>query len=281
LKIPSTVIRGDILIKKKVSMNSLFDDDFDPFAFMQGFGRMQPFAMTTQEVVLDVQPAVAGVSPWLPAMSLEIVETWDDAQQKQVGEALSRTFQIVAEGVNSNQLPSLNEGQMNSSFFKVYADKPELFDEIKNGIIKSSRKESFTIIPQKAGLLTLPEISIAWWDVTKKEKVVTTIPSRTLQILPAFNNTQGNLENRENSSSEINVSSSLTTPILSPLIYGSIAGLALLLVVAICWGIVLQRRMARLLKPEKNEKITENHQKKRLKPSKSGKNEKLPDLNPT
>src|SRR5262249_49810796 len=130
---------------------------------------------------------------WIPARSLKIEELWDETQTLQVGEPLTRAFNITAEGLKSNQLPSLNEQQISDNHFKIYADKPVLGDEAQDGGIKSYRKEQYTLIPQKSGKLTLPEISVAWWDVIKKEKVFAHIPARTLQILPASEHAANNI----------------------------------------------------------------------------------------
>ena len=74
---------------------------------MTGFERLKPFSLSTSEAVLDVQPPAAGVNPWLPARSLNLVEIWDDSQTLQAGEPIALGFKIVAEGILSNQLPSL------------------------------------------------------------------------------------------------------------------------------------------------------------------------------
>jgi hypothetical protein len=147
LKIPSTVIQGGIPIRRKGPRGSYFD----AFSMMPGFDQLKPFALATEEAVLDVQPAIAGMIPWLPARSLKIEETWNESQSLQVGEPFTRSFKIVAEGIKSSQLPSLNDLQINDNPFKVYADKPEMGDEVKDGSIKSYRKEQYTLIPQQSG----------------------------------------------------------------------------------------------------------------------------------
>jgi BatD DUF11 like domain len=293
LKIPSTTIQGGVAIKQKAHNGSFFDDNFDPFSMMQGFNRLKPFALTTEEVVLDVQPAIAGMNPWLPAKSLKIEEVWNESQPLQAGEFFTRSFKIVAEGIKSNQLPSLNDLQISDSLFKIYADKPELGDEEKEGSVKSYRKEQYTLIPQQSGTLTLPEISLAWWDVTKKEKVFARIPSRTLQILPASESTS-----KSTMVPAVEMTPTVAEPQAAvvqrdPLLYALIAGLAVVLFIAIFWAITLQKRIVRLTgttaDPKKDLKNTDKHEKypqysysdPEIKPPPNDKNKKLPDLNPT
>ncbi len=152
---------------------------------IHGFERLQPFRIATEEVSVEIQPALTGMNPWIPARSFKIEEIWDESQTYRVGDPLNRLFKMSAEGVKSSQLPSLQDQQLNDSNFKIYADKPELEDETKEGSIRSLRREQYTLIPQHPGPVTLPEITVAWWDVTKKEKAFAKIPARTLQILPA------------------------------------------------------------------------------------------------
>jgi hypothetical protein len=286
LKIPSVVVQGSIPIKRKNQKGSFFDDDFDPFSMLQGFERLKPFALASEEVILEVQPAVADVSPWLPAGSLKIEEIWNESQLLQVGEPLTRTFKIVAEGIKSSQLPSLNDLQIQDNLFKIYADKPEIGDEVKDGKVKSYRKENYTLIPQQSGNLTLPEISLTWWDLTKKEKVITRIPSRTLQILPAIENT---LKGQTAPATEVTFAQEPQAAVIQkdPIFYVLITGLMILLLAAIFWAVILQRRMMRLTEMSMEFKHAHKHEKHlefsdaQEKSAPSTKKEKLPDLNPT
>jgi hypothetical protein len=278
LTIPSTVVQGVIPIQREPHVRN----EFDLFSMMRGYDQLKPFALSTEATILNVKPPVAGMNPWLPAKSLSIEEVWNGSQIVQAGEPVTRSFNIVAEGIKSSQLPSLNDLQVNGSNFKIYADKPELNDENTSGNIKSSRKEQFTIIPQKAGELILPELSIAWWDVSKNEKIVTKIPARTLQVLPAAQNSR---QNNEVAALDTPISSSVSHEMMvqkDPILYVIIVVLAILLLAAILWAIILQRKIYRLKTVKIVKKAPINYEKyapKKL-PAKE-KQEKLPDLNPT
>lgn len=252
LTIPSSIIQGGILVRKKSRLGSIFDNDFDHFSMMRQFDRLEPFALATEEVTLDVQPPVSGVTPWLPAHSLKIEEIWDNEQTFQVGEPITRSFKLNAEGVKASQLPGLNDLQIGSQSYKIYADKPEMEDQIINGFINSYRKEQYTIIPQQPGPLTLPEITVPWWDVTRHAIAYARLPSRTLEILPA---------SVSDKKSDLTSDTEVTTPPpqqpvvvtkTNPLLYALIAGLAILLLFVVFWGITLQRKITQLSEdPEK------------------------------
>lgn len=289
LKIPSSVIQGVIPIRSKVHHRSFFDDDFDPFSMMQGYDQLKPFALSTEEIVLDVQPAIAGMNPWLPVRALQIEEIWNNSQLLKVGEPVTRGFKIEAEGIKSGQLPSLNDLHVSNDFFKIYADKPELVDAEKAGGIKSYRKEQYTIIPQQAGELTLPELSITWWDVSKKEKKIARIPARKLQVLPATANALTTIAQAEGVQDKMMAPPEAQEVLVQRdlVLYALIAGLVMLLCVVIAWGIMLQKKIMRMTKTREDIKREDNTEKiprynvPKKKPASSSKNEKLPDLNPT
>lgn len=290
LKIPATLIQGGIPLQQRVHRRSFFDDDFDPFSMIRGFDRLKPFALTTQEIVLDVQPSVPGEVPWLPAKSLKIQEVWNPSQTLQVGEPLTRELEIVAEGLKSSQLPSFSEMQLGGDHgFKVYADKPES-SEVINGInIVSSRKEVYTLIPQRAGSLTLPEVVIPWWDVQKKEKTFARLPARTLDVLPAPEREGKPSFPQTNEERPVEPPSESSERSL--ILYVVIGGLGMLFLGALIWGLSLQRKIARLTDTTKKGEKSESRMKTsalsspRTDPpkqsAKKDKNEKLPDLNPT
>lgn len=288
LTISSMAIQGAIPQKRKRDPDSYFDDDLDPFALMQGFSRLKPFTLMSKEVQLDVLPPISEVTPWLPAKALTLEEQWPTDQALRVGEPFSRGFLIKAEGLKASQLPHLEDFQSQNSMFKVYADKPEEQENVLEGNLHSQRKEQYTLIPQQAGAMVLPEISITWWDRIKKEKKTSIIPARTVQILPS-------LEIADSFSKEIaftpNINAAAEAHISSVrfpfFMYGIVGILAFFLAAALIWGFILQRKIASLTEgsSQKTIKPPADQPKKLIMPSvmlvKKEKKEKLPDLNPT
>jgi len=256
LRIPQNLVQGAIPAKRKNVRGLSFVDDMDPFAGMFS-DRLKPFALVTEEAIVNVQSPIEGMDPWIPAKSLTIEEVFD-AEKVQVGEPITRTFRMAAVGVRSSQLPTITDTQAGGRQFKVYADKPELQDGNKDGNVTSSRLEKFTLLPKQAGDLTLPGFSINWFDTEKNEGAVSVVAPRTLHVLPA---------------------ETVATPQVIPvqvieaerdwLLYGVIGALSTLLLASLFWVFRLQRKIRH---PIKKEKV--------IKPKKD-KKERLPDLNPT
>lgn len=272
LTIHSAMIQGGIPSRRRGYGNQ----SLDPFLMMNGYDRLEPFSLKSQEFHLDVQPAVPGVSPWLPANSLKIEEIFDEKETLQVGNPFTRIFKIEAEGVKSDQIPSL-ESQVKGTSFKTYADHPELKDELKFGRIQSSRKEQYTLIPQEDGSLILPEISLVWWDVKAKEKRIVTVPERVLNVQPLPQETKP-LAPVEQKTVEV------VTEVVSkkdPVLYAIIIGLGALLLAAAALGFFLYRKLAKLTQDPGTIKKVTVPKKKKARVLKKDKKEKLPDLNPT
>jgi hypothetical protein len=283
LVIPSIAIQGATPQKRKGQFGSFFNDDRDPFTMMQGFDRLKPFTLMTQEIRLDVQPAIPEMSPWLPAKTLTLEEQWPSDQTLRVGEPFSRGLLIKADGLKASQLPHLEDLQRQGSAFKIYADKPEEQETVHQGIIQSMRKEQYTLIPQQPGTWMLPEISLNWWDSVKKEKRTASIPARAVQILPALAATSVDQETGSTITTTAAVETTIASVRSSFLLYGLIGMLTFFLAAALCWGYILQKKIASLTKnPIRTPNQTPTARPhKVLKSVQNEKREKLPDLNPT
>ena len=284
LTILPMTFQGSISQNRKGQSSPFFNDDLGPFAMMQGFGRLKPFTLTAEKIELDIQSPIEEMSPWLPAKALTLEEEWPSDQTLRAGEPFSRNFLIQAEGLKASQLPHLEDLQSQSSTFKVYADKPEEQERVSQGIIHSLRKEQYTLIPQQAGTWVLPEISISWWDSAKKQKRTSTIPARTVHILPT-------LAAATSVPQETTVTPATTAPISTVhppfLLYSIIGMLTFFLTAALLWGFTLQKKIASLTQdpPQKLVKPPAVNPKKPLSQPVTTvhkeKKEKLPDLNPT
>lgn len=288
VKIPSAMIQGGIPVKGSRSSGFGYDDQADPFSMMSAFYRLKPFSMASEEIVLDVQPIEASVSPWLPAKSLRMEEIFDPLQTIRVGEFFNRGIKISAEGATSSQLAALNSLQGSTDQIKVYADKPEFKDEIGDRIIRSYRTEQYTLAPTQPGVVILPEIAISWWNTAKKEKVVTTLPARTLTVLPAAATVQSP-NNDESATTQLTSTQPSVENPLNLWLYLVIGGLVILLIAIFLWVLALQKKIRSLhekplLKIEAAKPLPlsfPEEKKPKKKTSEKPKKEKLPDLNPT
>lgn len=285
MHIPSITIEGAIPVKRKSQSGSFFDHDFDSPFFMTGFNHLQPFNRSSQPFTLNVQPPIAGITPWLPARHIALEETWDPMQKLELGDPVVRSIKISAEGILSSQLPDLTDTQNNDRFFKVYADKPIMVDEIKEEAIHSSRTEQYTLIPQQSGTVVLPEVVIEWWDVVKNRKASSRIPARTIEIKPKPETTKAIPPSVSPQNEIVSAPMNEASTQRDPLLYVLILGMGILLLAAIGWGLFLQKKLSHISSPQPLIKpkppIAVKALKTVAKSKPNDKNEKLPDLNPT
>lgn len=141
------------------------------------------FKTQGKPITLKVKPAPssAGQQWWLPAKSVTLDEKWSENPQKlQVGTPVTRTVTITADGVTAVQLPNLTLA--NSDDFQTYPDKPQTKEHITPTGITSRKTFRIAYIPSKAGKVTLPAITVNWWNTKADKAEIATIPSKTVNI---------------------------------------------------------------------------------------------------
>jgi hypothetical protein len=147
------------------------------------FGMFNPtrsIAVSSRPLELKVLPPVAGVSPWLPAQNLSLSESWSGTARS--GEPMTRTILTQATGLASSQLPGFEDQISSNENEKVYPDQPQLTQTVRDGKIYSTRKDVFTIIPEKSGEVRFPAVQLTWWDTINHQKNVTTLPEKIMQV---------------------------------------------------------------------------------------------------
>ena len=143
--------------------------------------------VSSNRVQLDVQPIPAQfqANNWLPAQALHIEQSWsDDITQMKVGEPLTRTLKIIAQGTTAGQLPELYLLQPDAyttagGELKTYPDQPTL-NEKKTDTLIAYREEKIVLIASKKGTYRLPAIKVSWWNTQTDSLEVAQIPETTL-----------------------------------------------------------------------------------------------------
>ena len=139
---------------------------------------------TSEQQTVEVKPMPSGFKGWwLPADKLVIEEMWQpDPPLFRVGEPVTRTVAIFANGAFGNQIPEISF--VYPAAIKGYADQPVIETEKTSEGLKGMRKEKWALIPNQAGKIKLPGISVSWWDVSRDELRTAVIPSKIINVLP-------------------------------------------------------------------------------------------------
>lgn len=151
----------------------------DPF-FRQG-GKI--LRLRTREQRIDVNPQPAGFDgrDWLPATQVSLLQSWSgDPSSFRVGEPLTRTITLQADGLTSAQLPPLPLEETDG--LKYYPDQPQQNDTVSSDGVSATRTESYAIVPTRAGTFTLPAMTVSWWDTNTDSLRKATLPPQQIKV---------------------------------------------------------------------------------------------------
>lgn len=119
--------------------------------------------------------------PWLPARSLSLSESWSpEPEHVQVGDSLTRSLKVTAEGLSSSQLPPLPGTEV--SGLRRYPDQPVLGNQNSERGLVGSREDREALVPSRSGSIELPSVEVVWWNTFEDHLEHTSLPARTLQV---------------------------------------------------------------------------------------------------
>jgi len=119
---------------------------------------------------------------WLPAKEVTLTEQWQpDPTQFRVGEPVTWNYTITAKGLTATQLPELLPATTDGlKFYPDIAQSNNLTD--LNGIT-GIRSQKVAVVPTRAGILSLPELKLSWWNSKQNKAQQILLPSRTIEVL--------------------------------------------------------------------------------------------------
>ncbi|WP_297483594.1 BatD family protein [uncultured Photobacterium sp.] len=120
---------------------------------------------------------------WLPTPDLQLQQTWqpqvsnhNDVTTK-VGEPITRTITLRIKDVAQSNMPNVNLTYPDT--VRIYNEKPEYRTE--NGYSIMTLKQ--VIIPRQIGKVTLPPLTINWWNTTTEKQQRSEIKGLTLNVI--------------------------------------------------------------------------------------------------
>lgn len=171
LEIPSTIWTVSVQNRRGYS--------YDPFLRQGG---QQLRLRTSPEVIqIDAKPGNYPADEWLPARNIQLTQSWSQSPDDfKVGEPITRSITIRAEGLMASQLPPLELQDL--SDVKYYPDKPQSDESIASNGVTTTKTESYAIVPSQAGKITLPAITLHWWDTQAKQVREASVPAQTIIV---------------------------------------------------------------------------------------------------
>lgn len=134
-----------------------------------------------KKITVNTIPQQFNGQPWMPAQSLELREHWSSQTDRlKVGEPVTRTITLVAEGLTAGQLSPLPVPRVDGLTF--YPDQAQNDDQNSKKGVQGSRIETIAIVPNRSGKFTLPAVSVNWWDTRNQKMQTAVIPAKTLTV---------------------------------------------------------------------------------------------------
>ena len=145
----------------------------------------QPLRLDAPMQTLRVRPvpSAQGSTPWLPARSLKLSESWEPADlQTKTGQSLRRQIRIEAMGVDAAQIPPI---ELVAPGMLIHAGAVKLENRTVGEVNTGVRDQTYSMVALRDGQIVLPEVRLPWWRLSDDSLVHATLMSRTLDVRPA------------------------------------------------------------------------------------------------
>ena len=133
---------------------------------------------------LPQQAAEAGLQSVLTAQSLTAVQTWSrrDWKNLKLGDAVKRHVVFTVTGTVPMTIPPLVfEGPAGVS---VYPEQPEVAGHVERGSYGGTRTETASYVFGREGAVTIPALTVYWWDLGARILRKVELPGFETTILP-------------------------------------------------------------------------------------------------
>ena len=179
LEIPAIQYSGVISGRSSRNSGSLFRQR----------GKQAFFNSEVKQLQVKPKPSNNTLPHWLPGKGLGLQERWSNTTGDiTLGEPLTRTITITGQGLMGSQLPPLQIP--GSKSYKLYPDQAQMENSVGENGVLGKRIESIAIVPTQVGRITLPDITVGWWDTEANAPRQTVLKGRTLTVLPPIGSTQ-------------------------------------------------------------------------------------------
>ena len=143
--------------------------------------RSDPITVTVKPV-----PAAWPDAPWVPARNVRIEESWSALPDElAVGDSVTRTLTLVAEGIDSSQLPQIAQADIEG--VKAYPDQPRSENRPGNDGITGVGINSTALLITNPGEFTLPAVKLPWWDTDSDSLRYAELPARQFSVAAPAN----------------------------------------------------------------------------------------------
>jgi len=139
----------------------------------------------SEPLVLEISPRPASFTgdSWLPARRITLSQQISDSEKLRVGEPITRTVIVDAEGLEENMLEEPVWPELPAT--RIYPDQPQGISRDDGEWVLGHKEFRYAIVPEQAGELVLPEIQLDWWDTVNHRQRTATLPAHRVNVLPS------------------------------------------------------------------------------------------------
>ncbi len=138
--------------------------------------------VSSEAIHLIIQPRPAGVAgvSWQPARQLELSEQLSASDALRVGEPVTRTVIVDAVGLEEHMITEPQWPEIDHA--RIYPDQPQGISRDDGQWVLGHKEFRYAVVPEKAGELVLPELTVHWWDTINDRQRTSVLPSRVIQV---------------------------------------------------------------------------------------------------
>jgi len=155
-------------------------------------GRLWQPKVRGRRVKVESEPLTLEISPrpasytgdfWLPARRITLSQQISDTDKLHVGEPVTRTVILDAQGLEENMLEEPKWPEIPST--RIYPDQPQGISRDDGEWVLGHKEFRYAVVPEKAGELVLPEIKLDWWDTIADRQRTAVLPEHRITVLPS------------------------------------------------------------------------------------------------
>lgn len=145
-----------------------------------------------RRVEVESEPLTLEISPrpssytgdsWLPARRITLSQQISDSGNLHVGEPITRTVIVDAEGLEENMLEEPVWPELPAT--RIYPDQPQGISRDDGEWVLGHKEFRYAIVPEQPGELVLPEIKLDWWDTVNHRQRTAILPEHRVNVLPS------------------------------------------------------------------------------------------------
>lgn len=150
-------------------------------ASASGILKSRSIALRTAIVTITVRPRPPGFKSayWLPAERVSLYST-PVSSPLLLGRPLDYTIVLEAAGLRGFQLPAIELNRL--PWAGSYAAGTQLSSQQSGDRIIGRSENHFTLIPQRPGRVSLPEIRLNWWNTRTGRQETATLTEKILVV---------------------------------------------------------------------------------------------------